>query len=118
MSASGNKLQLNDIECEYDIYGDTRNGYKHNEEKKYSKHSYSYKDTYRIEYSKNKKEIQREKCKENLEYDNQEYENVKKNKKREIKQIDEEDENQGNNYEKINGKPKQKKLPKKGRFRF
>ena len=37
MSASGNKLQLNDIECEYDIYGDTRNGYKHNEEKKYSK---------------------------------------------------------------------------------
>ena len=113
MSASENKLQLNDRQCEYDIYGDTRNGHKHNEEKIYSKHSYSYKDTLRIEYIKNYKETQREKCKENLEY-----ENVKKHKKRETKQINEEDENYGNNYEEINKKAKKQKLPKKERVRF
>ena len=118
MSASENKLQVNDRECEYDMYGDTRNGNKYNEEKNYSKHSYSFKDTLRIEYSKNKKEMQRENCKENLENENEEYENVKKNKKREIKQINEEDENYGNNYEKINKKTKKKRLPKKGRVRF
>ena len=118
MCTSENKLKFNDRECEYDIFGDTRNNYKHNEEKNYSKHSYSYKDTVRIENSKIKKEIQREKCKENIGNENQEYENVKKNKKREIKQINEEDENIGNNYEKIIEKPKKKKIPKKGRVRF
>ena len=85
MSTSEKKLQFNDRECEYDIFGDTRNGYKHNEEKNYPKHSYNYKDTLRIEYLKIKKEMQKEQCKEILENENKEYENVKKNKKREIK---------------------------------
>ena len=109
----------NERECEYDNYGDTRNNIKNNEEKYYSKHSYSYKDSLRIKYIKDKKENQREELDlNNKEIINEEENKVKKNKKRKIKEIDEEDENYGNNYEKIAERPKKKKNPKKGRVRF
>ena len=57
MSTTNENLQCNEKTCEYDEYGDTRNNKKHNEEKKYSKHSYNYKDSKRIHYIKLKKEM-------------------------------------------------------------
>ena len=42
------KLMLNEKECEYDIYGDTRNNFKHNEERPYAKYSYNSKNLNRI----------------------------------------------------------------------
>ena len=115
MSTRDDNFRCNDVNYEYDLYGDTRNGIKHNEEKKYSKHSYNYKDILRIGYIKAKKEL---KNKENNDEKCEEIEKVKKNKKREIKRINEENENFGNNQQKIREKPKKKKKPKKDMVRF
>ena len=49
MSNIHKSQQYNEKHCEYDYYGDTRNGKKYNEEKFYSKQSYNLKNLKRIE---------------------------------------------------------------------
>ena len=116
MCKSESCLKYNEIETEYDYFGDTRNNKKYNEEKFYWKHSYNKNNFSRIEDVKAKKRHQRENAFE--EQEKEEEENIKKNKKREIKKMEEGDENYGNNCEEILKKPKKKKIPKKDRVRF
>ena len=52
-------ITYNDRECEYDIYGDTRNNPKHNEEKPYKKNSYNHKIYKKINNSIMKKQMQK-----------------------------------------------------------
>ena len=116
MSSLGKNLKYNERECDYDYYGDTRQSQKYNEEKYYSKHSYSLKENLRISIIKLKKEKERKQ-----ELLNQIYEHENEwpeKKKREIKQIDAKVENYGNNYQEIIKKPKKKKIPKKDKIRF
>ena len=61
MNSSESKLQCNENECDYDYYGDTRKSQKYNDEKLYSKQSYSKKEKIRIMYIKQKKETIRRK---------------------------------------------------------
>ena len=115
-------VKNNEKNYEYDIYENKRNGKKYNEEKNYSKHSFNIKDVTRIKYIKIKKEMDRDlnndiEC-DNIEEEGKDENGRKKIKKREIKQINEENENYGNNYENIIVKAKKKKKPKKDRVRF
>ena len=122
MSKIESCLKYNEIDNEYNCFGDTRNEKKYNEEKFYWKHSYNKNDISRIKYVCEKKQHQSEcafnehKNEENEE--NEKNKKSKKNKKREIKKANEEDENYGNNCEEIQKKPKKKKIPKKDRVRF
>ena len=81
------ELELNETEYDYDIYGDTRNNKKHNEEKHYGKYSYNYINYKKIYNSMLKKEKQREKynqMKQNDQIEKKEMEDKKeleKNKK-------------------------------------
>ncbi len=119
------KLMLNEKECEYDIYGDTRNNSKHNEERPYAKYSYNSKNLNRIYNSIMKKEMQKEKytqMKQKNQNENKENEDKKeqeKNKKEKNKRmIKIKDENYGNNYTPKVQKAKKAKKPRKDRIRF
>ena len=116
MSITSKNLRFNERIYEYDEYGDTRNGNKKDENKKY-KHSYNYKEDKRIYYIRLKKEMERKENEMKENDDNEVYE-IKRNKKKQIKQKNEEDENYGNNQEQIIKKQKKKKKPKKGRVRL
>ena len=107
-----------DYEMDYDD-GDTRNRRGEDEEVKYFRHSYNVTELIRIEKLKTKRENQRNQNsnKTHIEECNK-YEIVDKSKKRKIKEISEEDENYGNNYEPIVRKTKKTKKPKKDRIRF
>ena len=119
------KLMLNEKECEYDIYGDTRNNAKHNEERPYAKYSYNSKNLNRIYNSIMKKEMQKEKyiqMKQKNQNENKENEDKKeqeKNKKEKNKRILKiNSENKGNNHDQIIKKAKKNKRPKKDRIRY
>ena len=118
------KLMLNEKECEYDIYGDTRNNSKHNEERPYAKYSYNSKNLNRIYNIIMKKEMQKEKytqMKQKNQNENKENEDKKeqeKNKKEKNKRILKINENKGNNHEQIIKKAKKNKRPKKDRIRY
>ena len=119
------KLMLNENECEYDIYGDTRNNSKHNEERPYGKYSYNYKNLCKIYNSIMKKDMQKEKYtqikqKNQTEIkeaeDKKEQEKNKKEKNKRMLKIN--NENKGNNHEQIIKKAKKIKKPKKDRIRY
>ena len=118
------KLMLNEKECEYDIYGDTRNNSKYNEERPYAKYSYNSKNLNRIYNTIMKKEMQKEKytqMKQKNQNENKENEDKKeqeKNKKEKNKRILKINENKGNNHEQIIKKAKKNKRPKKDRIRY
>ncbi len=119
------KLILNEKECEYDIYGDTRNISKHDEERPYGKYSYNYKNLSKIYNSIMKKEMQKEKytqMKQKNQTEIKETENKKeqeKNKKEKNKRMLKiNTENKGNNHEQIIKKAKKIKKPKKDRIRY
>ena len=119
------KLMLNEKECEYDIYGDTRNNSKHNEERPYAKYSYNSKNLNRIYNTIMKKEMQKEKytqMKQKNQNENKENEDKKeqeKNKKEKNKRILKiNNENKGNNHDQIIKKAKKNKRPKKDRIRY
>ena len=119
MSKTESCLKYNEIDNEYNCFGDTRNEKKYNEEKFYWKHSYNKNDISRIKYVCEKKKHQSESAfNEHKNEENEKNKKSKKNKKREIKKANEEDENYGNNCEEIQKKPKKKKIPKKDRVRF
>ena len=104
-------------ECDYDVYGDTRNR-KGKIDEGYTKHGKSFKEQKRIYYAKEKRQMQREEdLKKNAE-DLMEEEEVKSNK-RKLKEIDENDAEYGNNYSPPSQKNnRKKKQPKKDRIRF
>ena len=118
------KLMLNEKECEYDIYGDTRNNSKYNEERPYAKYSYNSKNLNRIYNTIMKKEMQKEKytqMKQKNQDENKENEDKKeqeKNKKEKNKRLLKINENKGNNHEQIIKKAKKNKRPKKDRIRY
>ena len=118
------KLMLNEKECEYDIYGDTRNNSKYNEERPYAKYSYNSKNLNRIYNTIMKKEMQKEKytqMKQKNQNENKENEDKKeqeKNKKEKNKRLLKINENKGNNHEQIIKKAKKNKRPKKDRIRY
>ena len=121
-------IDYNEKEYDYDYYGDTRNNPKFNEETNHTKHSYNYKINKKINYAKQKKEKQREiyeETKQKNEAEKRENEEQrennalhKKERKRNIKIVNEENKNFGNNFEKIENKVKKTKKPKKDRIRF
>ena len=120
MCTSENTLKLvNGKNTEFDLFGDTRNNKKHNEIKFYSKHSYNFNELRRVHYIKKKNEINKEKeLEKELKKDNVAIEKPVKNKKRELKKMNESDEEYGNNCEIITVKEKKAKKPKKDRVRF
>ena len=77
------KLILNENECEYDIYGDTRNNSKHNEERPYGKNSYNYKNLCKIYNSIMKKDMQKEKDTQTKQKNQTESKDVEDKKERE-----------------------------------
>ena len=107
-----------DKNTEFDLYGDTRNNKKHNELKFYSKHSYTLKERLRIYNLKKKKEINKEnELESDLTENNVKFEKVLKIKKRELKIMNENDKEYGNNYEPINVKEKKAKRLKRPKKR-
>ena len=110
-------MEFESEECDYDIYGDTRNR-KGKKEEGYTSHNKGYKEQKRIYYVKQKRLAQ---SLADREISEEEY-NVEENKKSNKRQLkytaEEEDENYGNNYTPIEKKNKKKKNPKKDRTRF
>ena len=110
-------MQFEPEECEYDIYGDTRNP-KGKKEQGYNSHNKGYKEQKRIYYIKEKRMIQSQADKalnEKIEFG----EFIDNSKKRKLKYTaNEEDKNYGNNYTPIEKKNKKKKNPKKDKTRF
>ncbi len=127
MSQNEDKLIYNFKECDYDYYGDTRNNQKYNEEKPCFKLSHNAKMNRKTYYSIMKKEMQRENyiqaieemdMKQKKEEEKEEDEKNKNDRKRKLKFTEIEDENYGNNYEKLTKKNKKHKMPRKDRIRF
>ena len=110
-------MEFESEECDYDIYGDTRNR-KGKLEQGYTSHNKGYKERKRIYYIKEKRMMQSQADKgqnEDSDYD----ESIDNSKKRKLKYTAEEnDENYGNNYTPIENKKKKKKNSKKDKIRF
>ena len=110
-------MEFESEECDYDIYGDTRNR-KGKLEQGYTSQNKGYKEQKRIYYIKEKRMMQSQADKgqnEDSDYD----ESIDTSKKRKLKYTAEEnDENYGNNYTPIENKKKKKKNSKKDRIRF
>ncbi len=110
-------MEFESEECDYDIYGDTRNR-KGKKEEGYTSHNKGYKEQKRIYYVKQKRLAQSLADREISEEEYNEEENKKSNKRQLKYTAEEEDENYGNNYTPIEKKIKKKKNPKKDRTRF
>ena len=108
-------MEFEPEECDYDIYGDTRNR-KGKIEEGYNKHNKGYKEQKRIFYIKQKRLMQ-SLADKGLD-EKEEYEVIDKSKKRQLKTVSEEDKNYGNNYTPIEHKNKKKKNSKKDKIRF
>jgi len=110
-------MEFESEECDYDIYGDTRNR-KGKLEQGYTSHNKGYKEQKRIYYIKEKRMLQSQADKgqnEDSDYD----ESIDNSKKRKLKYTaDENDKNYGNNYTPIENKKKKKKNSKKDKIRF
>ena len=110
-------MEFESEECDYDIYGDTRNR-KGKLEQGYTSHNKGYKEQKRIYYIKEKRMMQSQADKGQNE-DSDCEESIDNSKKRKLKYTAEEnDENYGNNYTPIENKKKKKKNSKKDRVRF
>ena len=102
-------MEFESEECDYDIYGDTRNP-KGKLEQGYTSHNKGYKEQKRMMQSEADKAKN-----EDDDYDD----SVENSKKRKLKYTaNEEDKNYGNNYTPIENKKKKKKNSKKDRIRF
>ena len=110
-------MEFEPEECDYDIYGDTRNP-KGKIEQGYNSHNKGYKEQKRIYYIKEKRMIQSEADKKlNEKIDNEEV--IDNSKKRKLKfTVNEEDKDYGNNYTPIEKKAKKKKNSKKDKVKF
>ena len=90
----------NDMMCDYDYYGDTRNQRVGMEEGKWSNQCTNFKDNRRIYYIKMKKEMQKREQKERngdiIEEDEDEFEGKRKNKRRLKEHNKKEDDDQMN----------------------
>ena len=110
-------MEFESEECDYDIYGDTRNR-KGKLEQGYTSHNKGYKEQKRIYYIKEKRMMQSQADKGQNE-DSDYEESIDNSKKRKLKYTAKEnDENYGNNYTPIENKKKKKKNSKKDKIRF
>ena len=107
-----------EFECDYDIFGDTRNR-KGKIKDDYNGHNKGYKEQQRIYYVKEKRLMQSLADKGIDDEEENSFEVIDKSKKRKLKYtVDEEDENYGNNYSPVEKKNKKKKNSKKDKVRF
>ena len=107
-----------EFECDYDIFGDTRNR-KGKIKDDYNGHNKGYKEQQRIYYIKEKRLMQSLADKGIDDEEENSFEVIDKSKKRKLKYtVDEEDENYGNNYSPVEKKNKKKKNSKKDKVRF
>ena len=106
-----------EFECDYDIYGDTRNR-KGKIKGDYNGHNKGYKEQQRIYYVKEKRLMQSLADKGIDDEEENSFEVIDKSKKRKLKYMDEKDENYGNNYSPVEKKNKKKKNSKKDKVRF
>ena len=107
-----------EFECDYDIFGDTRNR-KGKIKDDYNGHNKGYKEQQRIYYVKEKRLMQSLADKGMDDEEENSFEVIDKSKKRKLKYtVDEEDRNYGNNYSPVEKKNKKKKNSKKDKVRF
>ncbi len=110
-------MEFEPEECDYDIYGDTRNP-KGKIEQGYTRHNKGYKEQKRIYYIKEQRMMQSQAAK-GLNQNVDEEEVNDNSKKRKLKYTaNEEDKNYGNNYTPVEKKNKKKKNSKKDKVRF
>ena len=110
-------MEFEPEECDYDIYGDTRNR-KGKIEQGYNSHNRGYKELKRINYIKQKR-MEQSQADKGMNVIPQNEEIIDNSKKRKLKYTaNEEDKFYGNNYTPIENKIKKKKNSKKDKIRF
>ena len=107
-----------EFECDYDIYGDTRNR-KGKIKDDYNSHNKGYKEQQRIYYVKQKRLMQSQADRGIDEDENDSFDETDNSRKRKLKYTaDENDRQYGNNYFPVEKKKKKKKNSKKDKVRF
>ena len=107
-----------EFECDYDIYGDTRNR-KGKIKDDYNGHNKGYKEQQRIYYAKQKRLMQSQADRGIDEDENDSFDETDNSRKRKLKYtVDEDDKQYGNNYSPVEKKNKKKKNSKKDKVRF
>ena len=107
-----------EFECDYDIYGDTRNR-KGKIKDDYNGHNKGYKEQQRIYYVKQKRLMQSQADRGIDEDENDSFDETDNSRKRKLKYtVDEDDKQYGNNYSPVEKKNKKKKNSKKDKVRF
>ena len=107
-----------EFECDYDIYGDTRNR-KGKIKDDYNSHNKGYKEQQRIYYVKQKRLMQSQADRGIDEDENDSFDETDNSRKRKLKYtVDEDDKQYGNNYSPVEKKNKKKKNSKKDKVRF
>ena len=107
-----------EFECDYDIYGDTRNR-KGKIKDDYNGHNKGYKEQQRIYYAKQKRLMQSQADRGIDEDENDSFDETDNSRKRKLKYTaDENDRQYGNNYSPVEKKNKKKKNSKKDKVRF
>ena len=107
-----------EFECDYDIYGDTRNR-KGKIKDDYNSHNKGYKEQQRIYYIKQKRLMQSQADRGIDEDENDSFDETDNSRKRKLKYtVDENDRQYGNNYSPVEKKNKKKKNSKKDKVRF
>ena len=107
-----------EFECDYDIYGDTRNR-KGKIKDDYNGHNKGYKEQQRIYYVKQKRLMQSQASRVIDEDENDSFDETDCSRKRKLKYTaDENDRQYGNNYSPVEKKNKKKKNSKKDKVRF
>ena len=107
-----------EFECDYDIYGDTRNR-KGKIKDDYNGHNKGYKEQQRIYYAKQKRLMQSQADRGIDEDENDSFDETDNSRKRKLKYtVDEDDKQYGNNYSPVEKKKKKKKNSKKDKVRF
>ena len=107
-----------EFECDYDIYGDTRNR-KGKIKDDYNGHNKGYKEQQRIYYVKQKRLMQSQADRGIDEDENDSFDETDNSRKRKLKYTaDENDRQYGNNYSPVEKKNKKKKNSKKDKVRF
>ena len=109
-----------EFECDYDIYGDTRNR-KGKIKQDYNSHNKGYKEQLRIHYAKQKR-LEQSLADRRFDNDDEEedsFDETENSRKRKLKYTaDEDDKIYGNNYSPVKKKNKKKKNSKKDKVRF
>ena len=110
-------MEFEPEECDYDVYGDTRNP-KGKIKQGYTKHNKGYKEQQRIYYIKEQRMLQSQADKA-LYQNLKEEEVIDNSNKRKLKYTaNEGDKHYGNNYTPIEKKNKKKKNSKKDKIRY